>query len=104
MTDSDITLENLPDFEAFVDDKTMQLMGQLASSKEVGQQRRLALAANARDRVTLIKLAQKSPAAFEEMAVMIEQFREHAKSVTEIAERAHARMCVAGVAALGAGQ
>ena len=100
MADSDITREDLPDFGALFDNETMERMERAASSKGAAQQRRLALVVCARDSDTLIKLAKQSPEAFEEMAVMIDEYRVHAETVLELANAAHSRMCVAGVAAL----
>lgn len=100
MADDEISedeLETKANFKASISDKTMYELERAAQSKGVGQGRRLALAAVARDAETLTKLCKASPEAFGEMREMIECFREHAQGLLKLAESASIRMAICDV-------
>lgn len=73
----------------------MERMEKVAASNAVGQGRRCALAACATSGDKLREMCQKDAAAFEEMFVAIDNFREHTKGLSEVAEAALTRMLVA---------
>jgi hypothetical protein len=87
------TVSDVPvGFEAAIDDETVERMEKNAQSKARGQQRRCALVATARDSQTLLKLANESPEAFEEMAGMVLDYREFVKAQLDLADAAVARI------------
>lgn len=94
---SEEELERLANFKAAIDDHTVEELERAAQSQGVGQGRRLALVAVARDADTITKLCEESPDAFGEMREMIECFREHAKGLLELAEAASLRMAICDV-------
>lgn len=89
---SEEDLAELSNFRAAIDDKTAEELERVAQCKSVGQGRRLALVAVARNAETLRRICEEEPEAFGEMREAIERFRTHAKGVLDIAEAACARM------------
>ena len=92
---AELTVNDTPiGFEAAIDDETMGRMEEGAQSNNLGQQRRCALVAMARDSQTLLKMAKESPDAFEEFAGMVLDFHEFARAQMEVAQAAFARIAV----------
>lgn len=79
-------------FDAAIDDDTMEQMEMAATSPARGQQRRCALVALARNRATLTNLAETSPDAFEDFAGAVRAFKVQAVAQLELAEAAAARV------------
>ena len=88
-------MDAIANFGPAIDDEAMERMEKMASSQAVGQGRRCALIAMARDADTLSNLSIESPDAFAEMLGAIEDFRDHAKRLFDAAEAAAMRMKIA---------
>lgn len=84
--------ENPRSFVAAIDDETMEQMEERAQDQ--GQQRRCALLTMARDSDTLLKLAAEDFETFEQVAAMVEDFKDFAASQAEIAQEAADRISI----------
>lgn len=80
---------------AALTDEQVESMEAGAASNEVGQCRRLALIVCARPCLELRQISLDEPDVFGQMFDAVEQFRNHTKALSEVAEAAFTRMLVA---------
>ena len=88
-------LNRLANFGALIDDAAMERIEDVASSRETSQGRRCALIVLARDADTSSNFSIEEPEAFGEMRQAVESYRDHAKSMLEMAETACVRLAIA---------
>jgi hypothetical protein len=78
-----------------IDHKTMQSMEAGAASNNIGVARRLVLGVMAQSIENLAKASIDSPGTFDEMCELVNDFRNHASALLDVAESASCRLKIA---------
>lgn len=87
-----ILFPDTADFGGAFDDFAMEAMEEAAQSRARCQQRRCALAALARDRSALQRMAKDAPETFKEFAASVRAFKAFIEAQPDLANSAYARV------------